>query len=37
MENNKRKSDVNGTNLNKKVKHNEVQYDEMPYKVEKVD
>lgn len=36
VESNKRKSDVNGTSLNKKVKQNEVQYDEMPHKVEKV-
>lgn len=36
VESTKRKADVNGTDLNKKVKHNEVQYDEMSYKVEKV-
>lgn len=36
VENIKRKYEVNGNDQKKKVKLNEVQYDEMPNKIEKV-
>lgn len=36
VESNKRKANVNNTEVNKKVKHSNVEHNEIPYKVEKV-